>query len=249
MQVAQEQPVCLPNVEWWEKREFAEIELPEFPMEFRLIYQGPLLAVTDRDARIAHKHEIRKKIHRQLKELWKTHYALQHLPDVTQHLYDDKTKTEWHWSRLDELSKAYTRGGFCFAPLICRYYGLVCSLEILYLRKGIPGKVIRGGDLDNCMKTLLDALRIPGEKELPSDAKPNDSEHPFFCLMEDDALVTQIKITTDRLLVPQDESGDELVETAEGEAGCNHPDNKVYLVIDVRTLVADPTRTYVEFSL
>jgi hypothetical protein len=219
-------------------------------MEFRLVYQGPLLVTgLDKNKRTQHKQEIRKKLHRQLKELWNTHHALARLPTISRHVYDAMTMTESHWSRLDELANAYTRSGFRFAPLICRHYGLLCSLDILYLRRGAPGKVIYESDLDNSIKTLLDALRMPSEDEIQAGANPDETENPFFVLLEDDAFVTQMKITTDRLLVPQDESGDELVATTPGEKGASRPLSKVYLVICVRTLVADPERAYAEFSL
>lgn len=219
-------------------------------MEFRLVYQGPLLATGfQRDKRTLHKQEIRKKLHRQLKELWNTHHALARLPTIDRHVYDALTKTESHFSRLDELANVYTRSGFRFAPLICRHYGLLCSLDILYLRRGAPGKVIQGSDLDNSIKTLLDALRMPTEDEIRAGAKPDEAENPFFVLLEDDAFVTQMRITTDRLLVPQDEAGDEIVTTTPGEKGSNSPLSKVYLVVCVRTVVADPDRAYIEFSL
>jgi hypothetical protein len=58
------------------------------------------------------------------------------------------------------------------------------------------------GDLDNRLKILFDALRMPkpNSKELPPNAVPDDTEHPFFCLLEDDALITRVSIESDRLL-------------------------------------------------
>lgn len=48
-------------------------------MEFRLIYQGPLLAVGS-SKRVKHKHQIRRKIHRQLRALWEEHPAINRIP-------------------------------------------------------------------------------------------------------------------------------------------------------------------------
>lgn len=132
--------------------------------------------------------------------------------------------------------------------MICKYYGLVCSLDILYLRRGAPGNVIYGSDLDNAMKTLLDALRMPTEDEIKAGAKPDETENPFFVLLEDDAFVTQMRITTDRVLVPQEDSDEDLVATSAGEKGSNSPKMKVYIVIGVRTLVVNLDRAYIEFS-
>ena len=51
------------------------------------------------------------------------------------------------------------------------------------------------------MKTLFDAFRMPiNDSELPSGAKPMEGESPFFCLLEDDNLITKISVATDRLL-------------------------------------------------
>ncbi len=51
------------------------------------------------------------------------------------------------------------------------------------------------------MKTLFDALRVPEKKQL-AKITPQDDENPFFCLLEDDALITGFCVTTDALLEP-----------------------------------------------
>ena len=85
-----------------------------------------------------------------------------------------------------------------------KQYDLICSLDILFLRRENPGSLLmQGGDIDNRVKTLFDALRIPESGlELPADAKPEAGQDPFFCLLENDTLVTDLKVTTDRLLRP-----------------------------------------------
>jgi hypothetical protein len=79
---------------------------------------------------------------------------------------------------------------------------LVAELEILFLRPEEPGHVVtQGGDIDDRLKTLLDALRMPkNPSEPPPGDAPTDGENPFFCLLEDDNLVTRVALTTDRLL-------------------------------------------------
>ena len=75
------------------------------------------------------------------------------------------------------------------------------------LRPEAPGSIVaQGGDIDNRLKTLLDALRMPrDESELARNDSPKDGEDPFFCLLEDDHLVTKIAVATDRLLLPCDD--------------------------------------------
>ncbi len=57
------------------------------------------------------------------------------------------------------------------------------------------------GDIDNRLKTLFDALRIPDKKEQVRNHVPSDEENPIHVLLTDDTLVTGVKITTDQLLM------------------------------------------------
>jgi hypothetical protein len=72
------------------------------------------------------------------------------------------------------------------------------------LRPEPPGALItQGGDIDNRLKTLFDALRMPHNlSELPKGSVPDVDQDPFFCLLEDDNLITAVSVKTDRLLVP-----------------------------------------------
>jgi hypothetical protein len=85
--------------------------------------------------------------------------------------------------------------------------GLVCGLDILFLRPEPPGSVVQSGDLDNRLKTLFDALRMPGPdaNELAGNL-PESDEVPFYCLVEDDKSISQISVQTDTLLQPIGES-------------------------------------------
>jgi hypothetical protein len=83
-------------------------------------------------------------------------------------------------------------------------FGLACSLDILFLRRDSPGNLVRsGGDIDNRINTLFDALRRPENGEEVAGFPPGPNEDPFFCLMETDSLVTEVSVITDRLLLPQ----------------------------------------------
>ncbi len=62
---------------------------------------------------------------------------------------------------------------------------------------------ISAGDLDNRLKTLIDTLRRPrNDRELRGNEIPGEGENPFFCLLEDDNLVTHLSVETDTLLDP-----------------------------------------------
>jgi hypothetical protein len=61
----------------------------------------------------------------------------------------------------------------------------------------------KDGDIDNRIKGMLDALRMPSKSEIGSaNLSPQQGEAPFFTLLEDDALVTSPSVETDYLLEP-----------------------------------------------
>jgi hypothetical protein len=50
-------------------------------------------------------------------------------------------------------------------------------------------------------------LRAPQTAdEVPKGTTPDASENPFYCLLESDTLITELSVTTDRLLKPVSES-------------------------------------------
>jgi hypothetical protein len=82
-------------------------------------------------------------------------------------------------------------------------------LDILFLRRDIPGSALEAGDIDNRVETIIDTLRKPkGAQELRGNENPLPTEDPFFCLLQDDKLVSGFSVETDTLLdeiVPGDE--------------------------------------------
>jgi hypothetical protein len=69
------------------------------------------------------------------------------------------------------LPTVFRRMDRSFLPLINEATGVGCSLDILFLRRDPPGALIRsGGDIDNRVKVLFDALRMPrNDKEVHGD--------------------------------------------------------------------------------
>lgn len=188
-------------------------------LRFRLVYEGSLPAAGASETRRREKHEIRRSFHAQLAELWNRSSELRERAKASPPLASGSTAPTW----LDHYANLYSRCGYRFMPLVRTEYGNVCSLDILFLRRDNPGDLVKsGGDLDNRLKVLLDALRIPQTCD-EVDGAPRDGEDPFFCLLEDDNLINQINITTDRLLTP----------VGTGRL------NDVVLVIGVRTFWVD----------
>jgi hypothetical protein len=184
----------LPRVQVYHYDDWPESHEGQQEMEFRLVYQGPLPAASG-NTRTKIKHHIRKALHPQLKELW---YADRFLRKYYMTLEDDGHR------RFERLADKYKICGDPFLPLVGTAAGdEACALDILFLRRDHPGDLIKhGGDLDNRMKVLLDALRIPIECQEVCGEKPTADEDPFFCLLQDDRLITELRIVTDRLLTP-----------------------------------------------
>jgi hypothetical protein len=178
-------------------------------MRFTLTYRGALPA--NGDARI--KQAVRRQLHPQLKHLF-TYPPLSH--KVNTMLDEVQTMRPCIIERL---------GPFRFAPLVSSKYDLVAAVELLFLRPEPPGRLItQGGDIDNRLKTLVDALRMPRvQSEIPNGDLPRADEDPFFCLLQDDALITEIDVKTDVLLEPAAAS------------------SEVHLFLRVRTECVNPT--------
>ncbi len=171
-------------------------------MEFRLVYQGPLPASNGGKSRVKEKHAIRCELHKQLKGYWRIHPELR-----------DRQSSEEYAPHnpgfIDQEITRYQVGTQFFLPLLTERRGLACALDILFLRRDAPGKVVTNqGDIDNRLKTLFDALRVPqNSDEIPRDWSPEEAEKPLYCLLDDDGIITTVKVTTDRLLTPM--QGDE----------------------------------------
>ena len=176
-------------------------------MEFRLTYAGPLAATQGNEVgsrwspKLQRKHEIRQRFHPQLKRLWDTTPFLktggrsgpsalvtEDSPDIPP--YD-----------VAALGAKHSLYGWNFVPLVTEELNLICGRDILFLRPSAPGQLVSGGDLDNRLKTLFDALRIPEANERYADRVPDDAdEKPFYCLLSDDKLITKVSLETDQLL-------------------------------------------------
>lgn len=157
-------------------------------MRFVLHYRGPLKS----NGSPAHKHELRRHFHGQLKKLW----SQIPLAENPQWLSHTKEPNQYHFLR--------PLGAFTFVPLVTADANTVAELNLVLLRPESPGGLItQGGDIDNRLKSLFDALSMPRLlNALPQQAIPTEDEQPLFCLLEDDNLVTSVAVRTEQLLEP-----------------------------------------------
>jgi hypothetical protein len=194
-------------------------------MQFRLIYQGPLASQQSSGGCLEQKHAIRRVFHDQLRTLWNEHASFRYMRPRT---WDAESQD--FVLRLPGPSVVYRHRlghDVGFVPLIGKHRGLSCSLDVVFLRRDSPGGFIQhGGDVDNRLKVLFDALRMPSQDELLDEPPPID-ENPMFVVMEDDKFIDAVNVTTDRLLVPQ---------------GPGEHKHNVILIIRIETIVFDISR-------
>jgi len=173
-------------------------------LELVLRYRGPLPPTNDRKKHVPLKHLIRQKFHSQLQYHWQhDNYLAVYFPGSKESLAQlvearDPARVSRAWCKC-------TLGKFQFVPLVVHSpsFRLICELDIRFATRDTPGNVVNGGDLDNRIKTLFDALRMPSPgliTELPPNSEPTDTETPFLCLLEDDRLITKFAVASERLL-------------------------------------------------
>lgn len=179
---------------------------PEGGMQFRLTYEGPLLGSSNDKPRASHKHDIRMKLHPQLKRQWDVHLWLAqlkglHYPDY-QMAISGQTIHNPAWRQnptyMEHLCANHQAHSRNWAPLVADDMGLTCAVDILFLRPGARGGLLNRGDIDGRIKTLFDALAIPRS----SSGLPDPEGEPIYVLLSDDRHISHVGVETDELLEP-----------------------------------------------
>src|ERR1019366_2795335 len=181
---------------------------------------GELLPSSNTKRRAKEKHAIRRAFHPQLRRLWHLSSNLQQVADrafvqsvgssqaVTAlhgvggiHIGPPKSDQERFDIGIEFIGKKWARAGYELVPVVVPEFALQCSLDILLLRPEEDRFIFEQGDIDGQVKTLFDALRIPDSPDETDGAAPAPDEHPFFCLLQNDKLISEVKVTTDQLLM------------------------------------------------
>jgi hypothetical protein len=176
-------------------------------VEFRLLYCGELLASTNTKRRTQEKHAIRKVFHPQLRRLWQVKSGLHQLAEYLGNpgAVEDGIEIDTNQSRFDRgiarIGRNWRSAPFDFVPLITERFLLRCSLDILLLRPEGKEYIFEQGDIDGQLKTLFDAFRRPCDIGEAGGNTPTDDENPFFVLLQDDKLISEVHVTTDQLLL------------------------------------------------
>jgi hypothetical protein len=178
-------------------------------VEFRLLYEGELRPSGNKTHALE-THAIRRSFHPQLRRLWKMNTNLRTM--VENEGLAESTKTgpcpadrltmeEYFDLGINAMGKNWHRASFDLVPLVTKKMVLHCSLDIQLLRPEGEKYIFQQGDIDGQLKTLFDALRMPRNVEEAGGSIPEDGETPLFCLLEDDRLITEVRVTADQLLL------------------------------------------------
>ena len=175
-------------------------------MRFSLYYRGDLPTSGNSKSRSARKRiqaakiEIRDAIAPQLEDLWRQVPLMP--PKKKDNEGNDEEGNDQNSPFLNpdyELTAVREVEGQQFACLINSKVYLVAELDILFLRPEEPGSLVtQGGDVDNRIKTLLDALSVPQKDQVLRGSKGNGKL--THCLLDSDNLITRLNISVDRLL-------------------------------------------------
>jgi hypothetical protein len=173
-------------------------------MEFRLLYEGELLPSGNKKRRPAEKHAIRRAFHPQLRRLWNVKSNLRQYAGHMGNLASpapDRSEQERFEVGINTIGKQWNRAGYDLVPLVIPDLGLQCILDILLLRPEEDRFIFEQGDIDGQVKTLLDALRIAQDPGETGGIGPMEDETPLFCLLENDRLISEVRVRADQLLM------------------------------------------------
>jgi hypothetical protein len=166
-------------------------------MKFRLTYDGKLPSINPRKSWKPTEWEIRAQISNQLAELYKIHPVLSREPRIAMWTNEGTGSRQTY---VERFRQPINVGGHNCIPLVRESLALSCTLDVLFLRQQAAGSLITGGDIDNRIQLLFDALKMPDRSDLDSGMPDNVPSH---YLLENDSLITGVSVQTDRLLVPK----------------------------------------------
>src|SRR5215204_4570704 len=136
-----------------------------------------------KDKRAEHKYGLRLKFHRQLRHLWEIPPCLLAGERIGPSVLLLESGSDNVRHDVESIAKRHSHYGFNFVPLVTKELVLIFSLDMLLLRPRVTIDSAWTGDVDNRLKTLIDALRVP---------EPNERWK----------LLTKVSLETDHLLIP-----------------------------------------------
>jgi len=160
-------------------------------MRFVLSYDGPLPSTGNSYgkkwiAKLPHIWKIRNAIHPQIEQVFKTHPAF------------TSTNTNRSRAAWGILNQPISVGAAQFYAIARSKLHLKCELDVdILVNHDLASIVNNAGDLDNRIKTLLDALRVPAAPQEIQGHMPTNIVD-YCCLLENDILISALRIETFR---------------------------------------------------
>jgi hypothetical protein len=160
-------------------------------MQFCLRYSGRLKSS---DTAVG-KHAIRSALHEQVKSLCASEAFAPAFAANEKDVREERGEPLY-----------VTHGSKRFWFLVSESHATVVDLRVtLLVPHKVRGIVHNGGDIDNRIKTLLDALRAPASpSEIPTVDRFDYSGDGMYCLLQDDKLVNRLAIQTYQDHAPAD---------------------------------------------
>ena len=152
-------------------------------MEFCLHYNGKLKSRDNASG----KHQIRQQLHPQMRSIC-----------LSEQFCDMFEELNGKPPKQGEPHMYSDIGGKRFWFLVSEGYKTIVDLNIsIVLPHPVGAIVSNGGDIDNRIKTLFDALRIPAvATEIPSNDSFMYGNEGMFCLLQDDKLINRVSIVS-----------------------------------------------------
>jgi hypothetical protein len=169
----------------------------EEAVELMLTYHGPLPACQNEEKHSDQKQRIRIVFSQQLQKKFEQLPTLIHWSKTIWRANDAWPEIRPHEKHVYPFREVDICG-FKGVAIVNAYNGLACHLDIEILRREVPGGVLsEGGDVDNRLKPLLDALALPAKtNQVPGNMWGKGER--LYCLLEDDALVSRLLIDIQR---------------------------------------------------
>ena len=165
-------------------------------MKLHLTYDGPLPSGAKDTLNGQYiKHRIRERFSAALRRKWTQQNPV--LMDFYTKGLPEESFAENRFCRDDAVAPFFRMftNGYHFIPLVNRRNRLLCDVTVTLHRREGAFQPVSGGDLDNRVKTLLDALRMPRKAaEIPGNLVGHGEE--MFSLLEDDSLLCRLCIET-----------------------------------------------------
>jgi hypothetical protein len=176
-------------------------------VELTLHYDGPLPG-SAADGHVQTKNRLRAAFHPQLESFCATDIHFYNIRDLA------KLPVARRWvnceaSELDGDVHGFLRiplGGVDFTPVVAGgIHGHFAHLEIDLYRRLAPSRILNPqGDLDNRLKVLFDALRVPQDTNEMKGLELQPGTTRCYCLLENDSFITKLVVNSHQFHLPGD---------------------------------------------